>query len=433
MDQAAHAAPGAVAGQRRAYQGAWWAVILLTTIYALNFLDRNIVNILLEPIKKEMALSDAMLGLISGLGFALFYALVSLPIARLADRSNRRDIVAAGLVLWSAMTALSGLAANVWQLLAARSGVGVGEAAGVPPSQSMIADMFEPAARPRAMGVFATGTYIGIFAGYFVGGWVSQYYGWRAAFLVAGLPGLLLALLLRWGIAEPVRGGADPGSDARDCSTGETLRFLLGSPTFLLVLGGFILTGVTNFATSAWIPSFLRRIHQLSQSEIGTYAGTVKGLCGMVATVGGGALVAWIGRTDARWRIGVPGICSLLGGPAMLWFLFAPTPTGSLFGLSVMTMLVGVHLGPVFAVFMSVVLPGMRAFTAALALAIGNLISLGLGPLMVGALSDRLAPGMGVESVRYALILPAVCSVAGGVLFLLAMLTYRRDIARTGG
>ena len=184
----------------------YYVLGLLTVIYALNFLDRTIFNVLIEPIKKEFALSDTTMGLLAGFGFVLFYSLLGIPIARFADRFNRRNIVAIALAFWSAMTVFCGMAQSVTTLALARIGVGIGESAGTPASQSIIADLFNKNERPRALGIYAIGTYLGVFLGYFIGGYVNQHYGWRMAFYVAGLPGIALAAVLWLTISEPKRG-----------------------------------------------------------------------------------------------------------------------------------------------------------------------------------------------------------------------------------
>jgi len=215
-------------GTRRHY-----VLALLTAIYALNFLDRTIFNVLIDPIKKEFGLSDTMMGLLAGFGFVLFYSILGLPIARLADRFNRRNIIAAAFALWSAMTAFCGLAQSVKTLALARIGVGIGESAGTPASQSLIADLFDKEERPRALGVYAIGTYLGVFLGYFMGGFVNHYYGWRAAFLAAGLPGIAIALILWLTVAEPRRGAKDDAGAkgaARE-ALAATLRFLASQTT----------------------------------------------------------------------------------------------------------------------------------------------------------------------------------------------------------
>src|SRR5438067_13477505 len=218
----------------------YYVLGLLTIVYALNFLDRTIFNVLIEPIKKEFALSDTTMGLLAGFGFVLFYSLLGIPIARVADRLNRRNIVAVAFAFWSAMTFLCGMASSVATLAMARIGVGIGESAGTPASQSMIADLFNKNEHPRALGIFAVGTYLGVFLGYFVGGYVNQHYGWRMAFYVAGLPGILLALSLWLTISEPKRGAMQESFVPEPL--GPTLRFLASQQSFIIVLIGFCLT-----------------------------------------------------------------------------------------------------------------------------------------------------------------------------------------------
>src|SRR5437764_3675645 len=249
----------------------YYVLALLSVIYALNFLGRTIFNVLIEPIKKEFALSDTTMGLLAGFGFVLFYSLLGIPIARLADRFNRRNIVSLALAFWSAMTVFCGMAQSVATLALARIGVGIGESGGTPASQSIIADLFSKDERPRALGVYAIGTYLGVFLGYFIGGYINQYYGWRTAFYTAGLPGLALAAVLWLTISEPKR-GAMAETFAPE-PIGPTLGFLASQKTFIIVLIGFCLTTYTNYATSAWIPPFLARMLYLSSGESGSSPG----------------------------------------------------------------------------------------------------------------------------------------------------------------
>jgi len=279
----------------------YYVLGLLTVVYALNFLDRTIFNVLIEPIKTEFTLSDTTMGLLAGFGFVLFYSLLGIPIARVADRLNRRNIVALAFAFWSAMTFLCGMAQSVATLALARIGVGIGESAGTPASQSMVADLFDKNERPRALGVYAIGTYLGVFLGYFIGGYVNQHYGWRMAFFTAGLPVIALAAVLWLTVSEPARGAMAETFTPEPI--GPTVGFLASQRTFVIVLIGFCLTTYTNYATAAWIPPFLARVHHLSSAEIGTYAGTFKGLFGMAGTLVGGLMVAQISRRDDRWKL----------------------------------------------------------------------------------------------------------------------------------
>lgn len=407
----------------------YYALALLTTIYALNFLDRTIFNVLIEPIKKEFTLSDTTMGLIAGFGFVLFYSLLGIPIARLADRMNRRNIVAMAFAFWSAMTAFCGMAQSVTTLTLARIGVGIGESAGTPASQSIIADLFDKNERPRALGIYAVGTYLGVFLGYFLGGWVNQHYGWRAAFLVAGLPGLALALILRLTVSEPPRIQTTAEKQARDALS-PTLAFLASQKSFILVLIGFCLTTYTNYATSAWIPPFLARVHHLSSVEIGTYAGTFKGLAGMVGTLAGGLVVARIARNDDRWKLWAPAITSGLAGPVFALCLLTDNFAVMVASLAAMSFLVGFHLGPIFAIAQTVARPSMRALASAIILLTATCFGQGTGPLGVGMANDVLTHTYGAQAVRYSLLSASVTTMLGALLFVWAAHFIRADIER---
>jgi MFS family permease len=406
----------------------YYVLALLTVIYALNFLDRTIFNVLIEPIKKEFALSDTTMGLIAGFGFVLFYSLLGIPIARLADRISRRNIIAAALAFWSAMTFLCGTAQSVAALTLARIGVGIGESAGTPASQSLISDLFDKNDRPRALGIYAIGTYLGVFLGYFIGGWVNQHYGWRTAFFTAGLPGIALAGVLWLTVAEPRR-SAPVDHPVRDAWR-PTLGFLISQKTFLIVLVGFCLTTYTNYATSAWIPPFLARVHHLSSVEIGTYAGTFKGLFGMAGTLAGGLVVARIGRRDDRWKLWAPAVASGLAGPVFAVCLLTPDFTTMVAALALTSFLVGFHLGPIFAIAQTVARPNMRALASAIILLTATCFGQGLGPLGVGIINDLLAGSSGAYAVRYSLLSASLTTMLGALFFLRAAQTIRADIVR---
>ncbi|MDP1555043.1 MAG: MFS transporter, partial [Hyphomonas sp.] len=222
--------------------GRAWVLAVLTLTYTFNHVDRQILVILLEPIKAEFGLSDGQVGWLTGLSFAAFYATLGIPVAMWADRGNRRNIISIALGIWSAMTALSGLAQNFWHLLLARMGVGIGEAGGTPPATSMIADLYPPQERAMALGVYTSGIGLGIMAGFALGGYIYELYGWRTAFFAAGVPGLILALIVRFGIKEPVRGLADQRKDEGPApSLGETLKFIFSQSSYLWLLAGCLL------------------------------------------------------------------------------------------------------------------------------------------------------------------------------------------------
>jgi predicted MFS family arabinose efflux permease len=406
----------------------YYVLGLLTVIYALNFLDRTIFNVLIEPIKKEFSLSDTTMGLLAGFGFVLFYSVLGIPIARLADRFNRRNIVSIALAFWSAMTVFCGMAQSVATLALARIGVGIGESGGTPASQSIIADLFSKNDRPRALSVYAIGTYLGVFLGYFIGGYINQYYGWRTAFYAAGLPGLALAAVLWLTISEPKRGAMAETFTPEPI--GPTLGFLASQRTFVILLAGFCLTTYTNYATSAWIPPFLARVHHLSSAEIGTYAGTFKGLCGIAGTLLGGFVVAHIGRRDDRWKLWAPAVTSGLAGPVFALCMLTQDFTTMVAALAATSFLVGFHLGPIFAIAQTVAKPSMRALASAIMLLTAAGFGQGIGPLAVGMLNDALKNDFGAQAVRYSLLSAAVTTSLGALLFIWAARSIRDDIQR---
>ena len=422
--QAAGPASAATTSSARRY----YVLGLLTVIYALNFLDRTIFNVLIEPIKKEFVLSDTAMGLLAGFGFVLFYSLLGIPIARVADRLNRRNIVALAFAFWSAMTLLCGAAANLSTLALARIGVGIGESAGTPASQSLVADLYDKNERPRALGIYAIGTYLGVFLGYFIGGYVNQHYGWRMAFFTAGLPGLVLAGVLWLTVSEPKRGTMAESFAPEPI--GPTLGFLASQPSFVIVLIGFCLTTYTNYATAAWIPPFLARVHHLDSAEIGTYAGTFKGLFGMAGTLVGGLVVAKISRRDDRWKLWAPAIMSALAGPAFALCMLTSDFKTMVAALAATSFLVGFHLGPIFAIAQTVARPSMRALASAIILLTATCFGQGVGPLAVGMINDALKNDYGTDAVRYSLLSAAVTSTLGALLFALAAQSIRADIRR---
>jgi MFS family permease len=420
------APPAEVAGRPSMLR--YYTLGLLTVVYALNFLDRTIFNVLIEPIKREFALSDTTMGLLAGFGFVLFYSLLGIPIARVADRFNRRNIVVAAFAFWSAMTLLCGMAQSLAALALTRIGVGIGESAGTPASQSILADLFGKDERPRALGIYAVGTYLGIFLGYLIGGYVNQHYGWRMAFFSAGLPGIALAALLWLTVAEPQRGAMAETFTPEPI--GPTFGFLASQPSFVIVLTGFCLTTYTNYATAAWIPPFLARVHHLSSVEVGTYAGTFKGLFGMAGTLVGGLVVAQIGRRDDRWKLWAPAITSGLAGPVFALCMLTSDFTTMIAALALTSFLVGFHLGPIFAIAQTVARPSMRALASAIILLTATCFGQGVGPLAVGAINDALKSQYGADAVRYSLLSAAITTTLGALLFVWAARSIRSDIKR---
>ena len=376
---------------------------MLTVVYTFNFIDRQILVILQEPIKADLGLSDAQLGLLTGFSFALVYVTAGIPIAWLADRANRRNIVAASLAFWSLMTALSGLVQNYGQLLAARLGVGVGEAGGSPPSHSMISDYFPPSSRGTALSFYSMGIYIGVLFGFAAGGWIAENFGWRNAFFVIGIPGILYALAVLWIIKEPQRGRFDPAGVPPQSSLSETLAGLKRRPTFWYLSVGCAFTAFISYGNGNFMPSFLMRNHGMSLAEVGATLGLISGLSGATGTFLGGFLADRLATRDMRWYVWIP----ILGGlSAMIpayYTLFGENTTLIVAAMIPSQILSALYLGPCIATCHNLVSPGMRAMASAILYFVLNLIGLGLGPLTVGILSDLYAEPFGENNLRYAM------------------------------
>ena len=413
-----------------------YALGLLTAVYTVNYVDRQILSILLEPIKIELSLSDTQLGLLFTT-FGIFYATLGLPIAMLADRTNRRNVITAAMTIFSGMTVACAFVASFWQLMLARILVGVGEAGSSPPSHSMIADMYEPKSRATALAVFSLGVNFGIFVGFLIGGYVAQWYGWRMAFLVVGLPGLVLAILVRVTLREPPRGHSEGRVEDDEVETAPTifdvLSFLLAQPSFRHIAAGATLVSFVGYGAVAWLPPFLVRSHGMEVGDIGLALALIIGIAGGLGTYGAGLLADKWGQGDVRWYMWVVAIAGVAAFPfgfsvylvddlAIALALFiVPAAAGSL------------YLGPSLAMTQGLAPLKMRAAASALLLFILNIIGLGLGPQAVGIVSDLLEPTYGVESLRYALLVMTPFGLWGAIHFYLAARTLGADLERAQG
>jgi predicted MFS family arabinose efflux permease len=290
-----------------------YALGLLTVVYAFNFIDRQLLAILQESIKADLLLTDGQLGLLAGFAFAVFYVTAGIPIARFADRSNRRNIVAGSVFLWSFMTAVSGYAQNFTQLLLARVGVGIGEAGGSPPSHSIISDIFPPEKRASAMGFYSTGVNIGILFGFLLGGWLNEYFGWRVAFMVVGAPGILIAVVVRFTLAEPIRGLTEQKvvSDKAPPFL-EVVSLLWRRRSFRHMALGAALNAFAGYSIASWSASFFIRSHGMSTGELGTWLALIAGLGGAIGVILGGMAADKLAPSDKRWYMWVPAIAGLI-------------------------------------------------------------------------------------------------------------------------
>ena len=380
-----------------------FVLVMLTLVYAFNFIDRQILVILQEPIKNDMGLSDAQLGLLSGFTFAVVYVSAGIPLAYWADRSNRRNIVAAALAIWSAMTALSGLAQNYTQLLLARLGVGLGEAGGSPPAHAMISDYYPPRQRATALSFYSSGIYLGVLVGFALGGVLAEAFGWRVAFMALGLPGVLFALLLWLSVREPRRGRWDTGQAAAAPSLGRTLGLLRRRRAFWYLALGCAFTSFSAYGNSNFWPSLLIRSHGMSVAEVGLALSLVSGISGAIGTFSGGFLVDRLSGKDRRWYAWMPLLGVALAAAPYYFAILSHDTTAALIILFLALMVKSFYLGPCIAASHAMVPPRMRALTSAVLFFILNMIGLGLGPLFTGLMSDLLAPISGADNLRHAM------------------------------
>lgn len=416
--------------ERRWYRN--YVLGMLTLVYVFNFIDRQLLVILQESIKAELHLSDTQLGLLSGFTFALFYVTMGIPIARLADRGNRRNIVALSLGIWSLMTALSGLTRNFGQLLLARIGVGVGEAGGSPPAHAMISDYFMPGKRATALAIYSSGIYMGILIGFLMGGYLNEELGWRTAFFVLGIPGILFSMLVFATVKEPRRGATDAvKGENQTHSSGQVIRYLYARKTFVYMALGAGLNVFCIYGVSNWEPSFLARLHGMQPAEIGLALGLIFGGTGAFGTLLGGHLSDRFGKTDKSWYLKIPTYAILGSIPFLAGTVFLKATGASLFCLGVSSFLFSVYLGPALALSHYLVPASFRALTSAVFFLVINLLGLGFGPLVVGVVSDLLTPTLGSEALRWALATPLLASMASALLYFRAARHLEGDLKRT--
>ncbi|MBK7642963.1 MAG: MFS transporter [Planctomycetes bacterium] len=405
---------------------AGFALGLLTLAYSLNFLDRQILAILLVPIQKEFGASDTAMGALAGMYFAALFTLAGIPLAQLADRGNRRNILAFGLLAWSAMTLLCGLSRTFVQLALARVGVGIGEATCLPASHSMISDLYPSERRPGALAIFSSGIHLGTLIAFALGGWFAARYGWRSAFLAAGAPGVLLALVLRWRLREPRRvdvllAGTDLAQSTGTIRAG--LRELFTNPRFLLLAGGASATSVVGYGYVLWNPAFLARLYKMPVQEVGLALGLVCGIGGAIGTLGSGMLAGRLARAAPYWLLGVPAIA--LGFSILFYagYVLAPNRTVALVQLFFAQICAASWFGPVFAAVQNAVRPERRALAASVLLLLVTLVGLGLGPTLVGVINDHYKLLLGDFAIVRSLLVLLVFEVVAVWCFALAALS----------
>lgn len=416
-----------------------YALFMLATIYVFNYIDRLVVSILIEPIKLEFGISDTQIGLLSGVAFAIFYTVFGFPFGRLADRIGRKPVIALACIAWSVMTMLCGVATSFAMLLLFRIGVAVGEAGGTAPSVAMVSELYPPAQRSRALSVFLMGPSLGAVLGLGLGGWIAETYGWRTAFIAIGAPGVLLGLAFLLTVRSPgVVVPAKSGGGAPDEQWRSTLRSLLATPAFLLVVAAGTLAAVMGYAVGTWNPSFLIRSHGLTMQQAGLLVGLGGGICSTVGTLLCGSVTDRLVARDPGWQLIIPMVGCLISVPLGLGFYLWPTgiafhigslpvPEAFLFYLAFSFTAIWWAV-PCFGAISHLFPASRLAQATSIFVMAMTLLGVGLGPIVVGSLSDLLNPRLGHEALRYALAASVLLYLATAACLLAALPRYRRQI-----
>ncbi|HEX4301640.1 MAG TPA: MFS transporter [Rhizomicrobium sp.] len=412
-------------------QNRHYVLFMVTLVFVVNYLDRQVLAILLPLIKAEFHVSDSALGLLTGPAFVVLYATLGVPLALMADRVNRRNLIAGSLALFSLMTVLCNYTVSFWQLLAARVGVGIGEAGTGPSINAIIADLYPPKERASALAIYSAGLNVGLLFAFFGGGWVAQHYGWRMAFLLAGLPGLVLVFLFLFTVEEPKRGysegladgGAAPGLIA-------TAKVLWGQRSFRFLSLGTSMSAFGGYAAIAFVPSFLARSHGMTPAQIGLLLSITTGIFGFIGTVLSGIVADRVGKGDIGRSMLVPVVATFIGLPFAPVFYLSPNLMFVMIALAIPAFLGASYLGPAYSATQGLVPLRMRATAAAILLFVLNMIGLGLGPLGVGILSDLLTPWLHQDALRWALLSTTITSLIGAFFYWQSSRTLAQDMAR---
>ncbi|MGB6306862.1 MAG: MFS transporter [Steroidobacteraceae bacterium] len=395
--------PGAAPTAVDLAPGRWYVLLLLTAVYALNIADRFVMSTLIEPIKADLHLSDSAIGFLTGVSLAIFYVTAGLPLSVLADRINRRNLIAVSLAAWSLLTAVCGVTRTFWQLMSARTLVGIGEAGGVPPSQSLLSDYFGWRYRAFALSIYSVGASVGSMLG-LAAGYVSEQWGWRSAFFVLGLPGVLLASILYLTVKEPARGRMDAAAPLRPAGFLVMLKFVRHQPALLHALLGGTLFTLWAWGLLWWSPSFLVRSHHMTLGAAGGALSLVHGIGGTILLLSTSVLMGRLAGRDAR---AVPWFAAIVTAVATVPSILAFTVDSRVLSLAMFWVFIPLSyalFGPTFALMQNLVPASMRAQAVALLLFCANVANLIVAPQVVGIASDLLAPRYGTESLRAALV-----------------------------
>lgn len=395
----------------------WMFLCILFLVAASNYADRSVLSVLLEPIKREFGVSDTMLGLLGGLAFAVLYSVLGIPVARWADRGSRPSIITMAICLWSLMCALCGMAQTFWQLLLARAGVGIGEAGASPPAQSLLIDYFPPSQHARAIAVFGLGASAGSLFAFVAGSQIAAAFGWRYAFILIGLPGLLLALATALLLREPRNVLNSQQSQSQQESVFATLRVLWRKPTYRYTLIGITFYAFFAYGVMMFVPAFMVRVLKVDVATVGTVLGSVSAVATVVGSLVGGWLTDRMSRSDRSWLLKVPAIALVVAFPLTLGGFTARDFSSALPFFGVGGFVTAIAMPGIFVAAHAVCGSARRAMSVAILLFFMSLIGGGLGPLAVGLVSDALTPLYGVSGLVYALMILSVLKLVGAACF----------------
>jgi MFS family permease len=398
---------------------------MLLLVYIFNFLDRQILSILAKPIQADLGLDDAQLGLLGGLAFALLYSTLAVPLAWVADRYSRSWVIAISLTLWSGFTALCGFAQSFTQIFLARLGVGIGEAGGVAPSYALIGDYFPSNRRAFALSIYSLGIPLGSAAGVLAGGYIAALVDWRLAFLTVGLAGVLIAPLFKWVVRD--RPKPVPSAGQRPARFVETARTLAAKRSFWLLAFGAAFSSMLGYGIAFWLPSLLQRSFGLDLIQTSWFFGALLLIGGVAGVITGGLLGDRMGGGDRAYYGYLPGVAFILGAPLFAAGVISSSATAAFLLFLIPQALVYVWLAPVLTAVQHLVRPEARSTASALFLLINNLIGLGGGIYLLGALSKALTPIYGAEALRYSILSSLVLYAVAAALMALAGPALRRD------
>jgi MFS family permease len=409
--------------------GARPLVFTLAAVNLCNFMDRKLISVLLPAIKHDLKLTDSEIGLMTGLAFAVIYASLGVPLSWISERIDRRRMIAAVLTVWCAMTALSGAAGSFFHLMLCRMGVAVGEAGASPPAYAMISDAYPTEQRAFAISIYTAGGAVGGFFGALLGGWIAQIIGWRAAFAIVGLIGVVLVPVLLFAIKDPPRGGSDNLLSHQAVPMMAATRRIWRVKSFRQNVIAGSLYALVTYSLTTWLPSVLVRSYGVSIGEAGTILGLMTLVGGAGGALLGGQLTGWLGRKDLRWWPRICGMCFLIGAPLIVMAFMIPNIWATVTGVSLAYALTSVASGTSFASLNTTVPPRVRATASASALLVITGIGLGLGPLLTGVASDYFNAAFKQDGLRMALVVPAVASLWASLHYFLMVRTIRGDAA----